>query len=151
MTVVMLVDALAAFIEEAVKEYRYKDAKGNEKTFDVHKFYLDAGDAYDPSITPYITVRPIEGTDEIQESTVKCALIIAVREEDSKYGHLALVNIIEHLRQKLLMQVSIGGKFSIKRPLKYMYDEAPNKPVYTGYIAVEFRVPKIDNFQQLGI
>lgn len=151
MTVVMLVDALAALIENAVKEYRYKDSKGNEKTFTVHKFYLDSGDAYDPSITPYIIVRPIEGTDEIKESTVKCALIVAVREEDSKYGHLALVNIIEHLRQELLKQVSIGGKFFMKKPLKYMYDEAPNKPVYTGYIAAEFRVPQIDNFQQLDI
>lgn len=149
MTSIMLIDALAQFVEQEVKEYRYKAANGEDRTLSVHKYYLNAREGYDSSITPYIIVRPMEGMDEIQESTVKCAIIVAVRDEDVEYGYLGVVNILEHLRQAILRQVSIGKQFTVKRPLKWAIDEIPNSPIYTGYLVVEFRVPGVDSFQQL--
>lgn len=149
MTSVFLVDALAEHIKKAMAEYRYEGPSGETRTISVHKYYLKARDAYEQSITPYILVRALEGTDDIEESTVRCVIIVAVRDEDGERGYLGTVNILEHLRQSLLTKVAIGGKFPLRRPLKWTIDNEPNTPIYTGYIAADFMVPRIDSFQEL--
>lgn len=148
MTSALLVEALAEHIEKAMAEYRYKRQDHTECRLTIHKYGLQR-EAYEEFLDPYIIIKPVEGNDDIDESTVKCLLMICIREEDTEIGYRGMMNIIEHLRQSLLSTVAIGKRFPVKRPLKWAIDSEPNNPTCTGYIALECNVSTITCFQEL--
>lgn len=149
MTSIILVDALKDLLDKSLEEYTYTDSEVNTRKVTVYKYYLKQRERGDEEYTPYVVIRPIEGNDTLEESTVKCAIVIAVRDTDPEQGYVNTVNLIEHIRQCLLKTLYIGGRFPIKRPLTWAIDNEPNAPIYMGSIIVECNVANFENISEI--
>ena len=149
MTSIILVDALKDLLDKSLEEYTYTDSEVNTRKVTVYKYYLKQRERGDEEYTPYVVIRPIEGNDTLEESTVKCAIVIAVRDTDSEQGYVNTVNLIEYIRQCLLKTLYIGGRFPIKRPLTWTIDNEPNAPIYMGSIIVECNVANFENISEI--
>lgn len=146
MTPLHLIDDMAAWLRPVLQSYEVHGATGDTKPVSVYTYYADIPDAYDASPRePYVLLRPLGGTDDWDESTAKCAIVVAVRDEDGKDGYVQTMNLLEHIRQHLLTSAAVANKYPIKRPIQWGIDNEPNIPVYMGYITVEVNIGHLDN------
>lgn len=138
-----LVDALAGFVTNAVKDYHLNPSKiGTHQTKvpQVVKYFLPPKDPRDKEKIPdfpYIILRPTTGIDDDTLSTLNVRLIIGVYAEDTE-GLTDGINILERIRLKLYEQDVLENKYALEKPCHYEIYEQQLQPEWFINLELKF-------------
>lgn len=141
MTIVVIMDNLAAMIREAVREYDTEQKTGRMPVT-VYAGFPAIPDAPDEKAS-FIYCKVSSFKDEIDGSFGTAAVDIgfSICDRDKKDGWRQLYNLMEHVRQYLLKNPYIGeGSNHLELPLKgEIYDEQPY-PQWQGMIHATYTI-----------
>lgn len=155
MTPLNLIDALAAFIEEQVKDiclaYRSKDdQEGKCRAPGVYKMKLPNKEA-ETKLAPYVLLQLLTGKDaqapgQPAESECKVRMVIATYSEDGGVGAYDLLNVITRIRIGLLKAGMIANQFLLKleSPLEYVIYPDDTNPYHLGEMITTWEIPSIE-------
>ena len=162
-----LIEALKVFCEEAVSNYSLpvavqRDTEEREyRAPAVYKMRLPkAGVSSIRAYAPYIIVQFITSRD-IQKpgnrtlSTASVRLIFCTQDTKEDEGAMALVNLMETIRQKLLRFPVIDEKFVLDKEaglesIAYPEDTTQLGPYFAGEMGATFIMPAIER-EELNI
>lgn len=161
MTRVELINALAEFVTDAVKDFRLPvsvqkgddEAACEDRAPKVHKMRLPDGTSY-KKYAPYVIVQYVSGKD-VQpnvkkpdgEASAFVRLIFCVYDENEEKGSMTLLNVMERVRIALLRKVRIGGQFLLDAAdggLEHVVYNDDTAPYYGGEIVGTFYAPPIE-------
>lgn len=141
-TIVDLVNTLANFIDNVVKDYRLPvSAIGIEKTKapQVVKYFLPPKRSSEAPDFPCVIIRPVNGIDDLNEATLKVRIIIGAYAEDSQ-GIINAINIMERIRLKLYERGTLDNKYCLEKPCHYDIPEEQPHPEYFTSLEVKFNM-----------
>ena len=141
-TIVDLVDTLANFIDNVVKDYRLPVSSigiQNTKAPQVVKYFLPPKRSNDTPDFPFIIIRPINGIDDLNESTLKMRIIIGAYAEDAQ-GIINAINIMERIRLKLYECGVLDNRYRLEKPCHYDIPEEQPHPEYFTSLEVKFNM-----------
>ena len=155
MTRVMLLEALKAFTEDAVKGLSYPEAvqKGDtEQKFrepDVYKQRVPNGDAVKKYV-PYVLIQFVTGQDKQEENyrseqRAQIRFICTTYSKDEQEGSMLLLNLMDRIRIKLLEEVIVGDSFKLDTDegIDSAYYTDDTAPYYIGEMSCTFMLPAI--------
>lgn len=134
-----LVDELVLFLTNGFKNYQLPTNKKTVKPPQIVGGFLppkNSPTAVVPDF-PHILVRLMKGEDELQisnkggQSQAHIKIIFGTYSEDHQ-GWRELANIMEHTRQLLLKNRTIGRKFCLKEKIKWDIPEDQPYPEWVG-------------------
>lgn len=140
-TIVDLIDTLADFVSNAVQDYQLPTGKIGEQKLrapQVVKYFLPAKDRVKADF-PCVIVRPIKGTDDLQEASIKVRLIIGTYAEDEQ-GIVDSINILERIRLKLYEQDVLANKYCLEKPCHYEIPEEQPIPEWFTSLELKFNM-----------
>ena len=137
MTAVTLLDSLRDFIAEQVKEYAYEFTRPGKiietKSPVVYSGYLPIRTSHEVEYSPCVIVKLVKINDNQDETSADVRIVFTVHDEDNTDNWRSQLNIMEHVRQALLMQRTIANKFRLSLPLSYEPSENSQLPYPEGY------------------
>lgn len=151
MTIVMLLNTLVKHVDDSLKTYSYVDEDGKRYPIYVKAGFLKERELLDDMHTydKYVLIRAVQGKDGIEESTATVKFEFAARDSDVEEGYVAVVNMLEHVKQSILKRAFVGEKkFTYDRNFTWKLDEGEAYPMYFGVLEVTFNLP---NMQQEDI
>ena len=140
MTAIELLDALAEFITEKVKDYRYIMSDGSAKTPKVYAGCLPARLDNHTEFSPFIVVKLVMVNDESTEATADVKIVFTVHDEDAIDNWRSELSIVEHVRQSLLKTRTIGNKFRKQDEQSYTVADYAPIPEGYGHISVSYSI-----------
>lgn len=159
MNKVILLDRLAEFTEEAIKNIRLPVSVQSEDEYEklraakVYKMRLPDGPSARKK-APYIVHSVLTGYDEQTEgsfgySQATIRSVFCVYCPDEQEGSLNLLNLMERLRIELLKVRVIGNQFELdlkKSKLETLIypDSTETAPYYLGEMISSWRLPAIE-------
>jgi hypothetical protein len=122
-----LCNAIEAHITDAVKDLRMAYPRGEPRPPQVVHGFLPpkqrGNDADDDA--PFIIVRPVDGSDGEQDSTVTVALIFSAYAEDER-GVDEVLHALWRVRNSLLAKRMLENRFEMRLPLDWrVYEDQP--------------------------
>ena len=155
MTKVELLNELAAFTEETVKDIILptKPQKGDTEQIlraaDVYKMRLPDGNSATKAV-PYIIHQIITGKDrqnegEYEVSVATIRSIFCVFSADEQEGSLMLLNLMERLRIALLRKGGVGGIFELdlSEGIDYLIYPDETAPFFAGEMISSWYLPRV--------
>lgn len=149
MTPLVLLDELQAFVIKATKDIvlmsreRDENDKRKESKITVFKMRLPNKEAETQQV-PYILLQFINGKDLDDSDDVAYVRIVFTSYcEDREQGSLDVLNVLSTIRTNLLKLISLGGYFTLKRPLEYMVYPEDTSPYYMGEMMTIWQMPDI--------
>lgn len=143
MTQVQLLQTMVSHIKEAIKDHRYMDRHGNEREVTVEAAFLKEKEMQDEGMERYVIVRALGGESGHEETTVKLRIIVAALDTDVEEGWMTVQNMIERIRQSILQQAIIGGRFTYQKPLQWTVEEDQAYPYYFAHLDMTCTIPNI--------
>ena len=153
MTPTILLEALKSYIEEKTKDIMLpvRVKTGTDTKERPPNVYLMNVPKKEDEIQqiPYILIKYLNGKDDQQsgsntESEARVRIIIATYSEDGQEGAMALLNVMERLRQNLLKDREIGGQFRLIMPTESLAYPDNTTPYYLGEIMTLWTLPAIE-------
>lgn len=139
---VRLIDDLAAFVEEANRNFRASEPNIEDQALKVSAGYLKEReeDETEYNFLPCVVVRLIAGEDTQEGSTARVRLYFGTYCEDAAGGWRELFNLMEHTRQALLRTRTIANRHRLLLPTQWEIPEEQPFPVYVGYMEMSFQI-----------
>lgn len=142
MTTVQIMDDMAAFIADQVKDFKAEHRKGSVP-ISVFPGYPPIRDRPEESESfIYVLVYSFESTAD--ESTAKVEIAFSVYDNDKQDGWRTLANLMELVRQALLKKRVIAKKYSLNFPIKAEVALAQPAPNWEGKINAEYTVGNLE-------
>ena len=151
----MLLEALKAFTEDAVKGLSYPEAvqKGDtEQKFrapDVYKQRVPNGDAVKKYV-PYVLIQFVTGQDKQEENyrseqRAQIRFICTTYSKDEEEGSMMLLNLMDRIRIKLLEEVVVADTYKLDTDegIDSAYYTDDTAPYYIGEMSCTFMLPAI--------
>lgn len=136
MTTVLLLNAIKQFLDSLLAD--------NVTTVpEVHLGYLPQKTAQsikDP-IYPCIVVRVLEGEETAENNQVTIRLLFSTTSIEDD-GFLETLNLMERVKNALLNQRVLDGRFEIDYPYKWKFFEEQAQPEWFGEAIVKFSLPQ---------
>lgn len=153
-TMEALLDALKAFIEEQLKDYRLPvkqegwESQPPYRPAQVSEMAMPDPDEDDERI-PYILLQLLNGKDERDrdgqmKSTVSVRLIITLFNKDDLEGRMQVLHIIQRLRRAFIQRGVIGGCFELQWPLEYLIYPDKMEWYHLGEMATVWSIPAVE-------
>lgn len=153
MTPANLILALQERIKELVKGYFY-DNDGVMLPVKVYAGWAPARTEDCEDILPCVCILPRRIDDVIANNqqnggTCTVSILVGVKEEMDADNWLAIVNLIEHIRQGLLLERTLARKFYLTGNLTTDFDEIQARPLYYAGITAQYTIAQpIPNRQE---
>lgn len=151
MTLVDLLEELHRFTKESLDNYVLVDA--NNVAYPPIRFkkgYFGPRNVNDRrDRAPYVLAQVLEGEDERNSSTVSARIIVGIYDEDLEQGWLNTLNVIEHLRQDLLVSPPLGGKYQREDPIKWSINDQQAEPTWIGWLDIKFYIGAPRNYYDM--
>ena len=149
-----LLDALKAFIEEQLKDYRLpvkQEGWAKQPLYrpaEVSEMVMPDPDE-DHERIPYIQLQILNGKDERDQngqmkSIVNVRVIITLFNKDKFEGRMQIVHIVQRLRKALIQTGVIGGCFELQWPLEYLIYPDDTEWYHMGEMAVIWSIPSFE-------
>lgn len=145
-----LLDALAAFVEEDLKDYELpvaKKAEGERGTRPVSVETLALEDPDDEeSRIPYILLQPLNGKEERDKlgqltATMAVRICVTIYNRNLREGRRQLLHIVERLRRDLMTARVIGGVFTLKLPIEWLIYPDDTESYHLAELSTEWSLP----------
>lgn len=98
---------------------------------------------------PFIIVRPQEGVDAMEGTKATILLLFATKSEDNE-GFLAVLNLMERVRIKLLKKRVLDGKFRLELPFKWKFYDEQAHPEWFGEATTVWTMPSVQEEVDYG-
>ncbi len=140
MTTVELMNNLADFLQDVVKDYATQQKKGC-LPIEVYAGYPPIRtNAAEISSFIYVLATEFEDKEEPNLSTAKVEIGFSIYDKDTETGFLSLYNLMEHVRQAILKQRTVAEKHRIVLPVKGEIAEDQPFPQWQGKITTEYTI-----------
>lgn len=140
MTSVELMDILAEFIREVVKDYSSQQ-KAGDVPVTVYSGWppIRMASAEKES---FIYALALEWDDKADNtfSTCKAEIGFSIYDDDKEQGCFSLYNIMEHVRQALLKHRTLNGRNRLELPLKSVVSDDQMYPHWLGAMTVTYTI-----------
>ena len=142
MTPVTLLQCLAEFLKEQVKNYVYYNVKGDIMPIAVYTQYLPIKTDSLVKNYPFVMPTITEVSDDTEDSSVKITIMAGIVDPDKTLYGISILNLVEHIRQALLknqnltMHGKIYGHMKLPLKTKLLLDQ-PYPEVY-GYLETDW-------------
>lgn len=141
MTQVELMENVAVFLDEIVKEYETKQSDGVLVPIKVYPGYLPVKtDARESESCLYALVTECEDNDD--QSEAKLEIGFSICDSDPAEGWRSLFNLMEHVRQALLKKRTIANKHRLILPIKSKVADEQPFPQWQGLMTVSYTLGK---------
>lgn len=141
MTQVELMENVAVFLDEIVKEYETKQSDGTYTRIRVYPGYLPIKtNAKESESCIYSLVLECEDKDE--QSEAKLEIGFSICDSDPTDGWRSLFNLMEHVRQALLKKRTIANKHRLILPIKSKVADEQPFPQWQGLMTVSYTLGK---------
>lgn len=138
-TPALLIDAVAAEVEEAVKNYKMKAEGQADKKVTVYRQHISDEDFNTDTYYPLVIVSYENSQDKIDGSEATIGLTIGVFGEE-KDAWKDLLSILERVRQRLLIFRKLSNRFRLLLPVKSETIETQPYPFWYGYITLTYTI-----------
>lgn len=149
-----LLDALKAFIEEQLKDYRLpvkQEGWTNQPLYrpaEVSEMVMPDPDE-DHERIPYIELQILNGKDEPgqngrMKSTVSVRIILTLFNKDKSEGRMQVLHMVQRLRKAMIQTGVIGGCFELQWPLEYLIYPDDTEWYHMGEMATIWSIPSIE-------
>lgn len=151
MTPIVLLDALARFVEEQTEniilQERGSHGEHTTRPAKVYKMRLPDEDAETKNV-PYILLQVLTGTDSQEpgqepDSECKIRIVVATFSEDYGEGAMDVLNVTTRLRHELLRAGIVGDQFLLRKPLEYIVYPDDTAPYFFGELMTMWEMPTI--------
>lgn len=142
MTAFFLLVAIRNYLRDVVGEYAAAQGQGGGfRKPEVFEWFLPfKNPRHEEKIDfPYIVVRPTDGQDLTDESTVQVELSFGVYNEGTPRdgtthpdGAYDLLNLMEHIRIALFRKSVLDSRFRIEKPYKWQIPAEQPYPLWVG-------------------
>lgn len=141
MTSLILQQLLVEKVKELFKNFKLKNEKGNLVSLNIYPQSLPAKKGKkDESHFPYIIAKLMDGSTNDKESKCKVAFIIGTYDDEDTYqGYKDVLNIIEKIRDKLLVE-RYYKQFQLTYPLDWVVHDEDTYPFYFGAVETNWIV-----------
>lgn len=144
MTPANLILALQEHIQSLLKGYFY-EYEGKILPVKVFAGWAPERTSAEADILPCICVLPTKIEDIIdnnQENGAICTvhILVGTKENLSTDSWLAIVNLIEHIRQGLLKKQILARKFVLRGKIITEFDEVQARPLYYAGLTVQYNI-----------
>lgn len=141
MTPIGLMDKLADFLREVLKDYTTEQTSG-KLPINVYPGWPPVRDnPKEKNSHVYVLVLETEDKDDSNElSTAKVEIGFSIYDADKIDGWRSIFNIMEHVRQALLKHRFIGMKHRLVHPIKGMIADEPPYPQWLGKLEVYYTI-----------
>lgn len=145
-----LLNAIAAFINEDLKDYELptmRKGEGERGKRPIHAEILALDDPDDEdSLIPYILLQPLNGKEERDKlgqmtATMAVRICITLYNRDAKEGRRQLVYVVERLRRDLVAARVIGGVFTLRHPIEWLIYPEDTEGYHLAEISTEWSLP----------
>lgn len=141
MTQIELMENLAAFLREQVKEYEALRADCTRAPLCVYSGYIPLKtNAKKSESCIYVLVLECEDTEA--QSTAKVEIGFSVFDNDGGAGWRSLFNLMEHVRQALLKKRTVANKHRLILPIKSKVTDDQPFPQWQGVMSVSYTLGK---------
>lgn len=136
MTSINLMDQLAQFLTVILRGYN-SDLKRNQTPIKVYPGYTPIRDrAQEDGSFVYALATEVEDTMEGSKAHVEIGA--SIYDSDTANGYRSLFNVLEHIRQALLVNRTIGGKHRLQLPMQTQVVEEQPYPQWQGKITCTY-------------
>lgn len=144
MTPANLILALAKEIETAVKDYKLKAENQGDRKITVYAQHIKDEDFEDGAYYPLVIVSLQKAKDHLDNSGPEASmatvgLTFGVFAED-KNGWMDLLNIMEHVRQRILTNRTIEQTYRLTDVVEWETIEAQPYPFWFGYGTLKYTI-----------
>ncbi len=139
LTPLLLLGELKSFLEGVVADYLLETNKGQAKAPQVVEGWLPPKESTEVPDVPYVILRLLEGEDSAESAQVNIKILVGSYSEDTD-GWKDAVNVILRIRERLLINRTLGKKFRLKQPLKWKLFEEQPYPIWIGEITTIWTV-----------
>lgn len=126
-------------MEGVVADYLLETNKGQAKAPQVVEGWLPPKESTEVPDVPYVILRLLEGEDSAESAQVNIKILVGSYSEDTD-GWKDAVNVILRIRERLLINRTLGKKFRLKQPLKWKLFEEQPYPIWIGEITTIWTV-----------
>lgn len=141
MTQVELMENLAAFLKNVVREYESQQSDGSYTPITVYSGYLPVKtNAKESESCIYVLVLECEDGDE--QSAAKAEIGFSIIDGDTSEGWRSLFNLMEHVRQALLKKRTVANKHRLILPIKSKVADEQPFPQWQGLMTVSYTLGK---------
>lgn len=141
MTQIEVMENLADFLKNVVREYEAQQSDGSSSPIIVYPGYLPVKtNAKESESCIYVLVLECEDSEE--QSTAKVEIGFSIFDSDTAEGWRSLFNIMEHVRQALLKKRTVANKHRLVLPIKSKVAEDQPFPQWQGLITVGYTLGK---------
>lgn len=157
LTVEALLEALADFIREDLKDYELplkRAEKGEKARRAVTVDILTPEDSDDEDeLIPYILLQPLNGKEEqdkMGQASAECnvRICITIYNRDRGEGRKQLLHLTERLRRDLVAKRIVGKTFALKLPLEWLIYPDDNEGYHLAELSTEWSLPATEIRQQ---
>lgn len=135
----LLIEAVAAEVEAAVKDYKLSAENQDDKKVTVYRQHIPNDAFEDDSYYPLAIVSYQDSTDDENGSTATIGITFGVYGED-KNAWRDLLSIMERTRQRLLIYRKLDDRFRLILPSKFETIENQPYPFWFGYATLAYTI-----------
>lgn len=157
LTIEALLEALADFIREDLKDYelplkRAEEGERAKRAVTVDTLTPEDSDDEDDSI-PYILLQPLNGREEqdkLGQASAECnvRICITIYNRDRREGRKQLLHLTERLRRDLVAKRVVGKTFALKLPLEWLIYPEDNEGYHLAELSTEWSLPATEAKQR---
>ena len=138
MTIVEVMDELAAYIRDVVSDYSSEQKEGTVPVEVYAGFPPVRGNPKEQASFIYALVTDFEDGED--GSIAKAEIGFSIYDEDKTDGWRSLYNLMEHVRQNLLKHPCLAGRVVLHKPMKGSVSDGPLYPNWEGKIVAEYAI-----------
>lgn len=146
MTVTILIEELQKYLTANLKEYKYFNSKNNMLNVEVVAGWPPPRQTAQQDILPLICIIPQGSVTEVYSrdngGIVSLRLVFGIREPYTQEGWKALVSLVEHVRNALLVHRTIGRQFNLVGKVETAYEAEQPHPEWYADMFISYSIPK---------
>ena len=141
MTQTELMENMAEFLSDLVKEYETQQSDGELVPVKVYPGYIPVKtNAKETESCIYALV--LECEDNADQSEAKVEIGFSILDSDPAEGWRSLFNLMEHVRQALLKKRTIANKHRLELPIKTKVADEQPFPQWQGLMTMNYTLGK---------
>lgn len=139
MTPALLVEAVAAEIEQAVKDYKLKAEGQADKRVTVYRQHIPDEDFRTDTYYP-LAIVSWQGSQDGEDGSLATVGVTFGVYGDDKEAWRDLLSIMERTRQRLLIFRKLADRFRLQLPTKFETIENQPCPFWFGYATLVYTI-----------
>lgn len=141
MTQIELMENLAAFLSDLLKDYDTRTSKGELVPVKVYPGFIPVK-TNAKETESFIYVLALECEDNEAQSEAKVEIGFSIHDSDTEEGWRSLYNLLEHVRQALLKKRTIAKKHRLILPITSKVVDNQPFPQWQGLMTAKYTLGK---------